>query len=1115
VRVIARFRPPTAPAPGSTPGRGEPSLNDLNNKFRTPAKRGSATYSSVSLARALSSPQPGILDDGYVSSPAPSASFTNFDIDFKDERTVELVGLPQPGVPSTPSSTPGAHSPHPSGGASSLQRATYTLDRVFPPSATQEEIFEAVARGPLQDVLEGYNGTILAYGQTGSGKTHSMFGPKFADALAVGGVGALSKAAQQQVPTSRMGTGADRGLIPRCAEALFDGIQQLRDVEEVVISCSFLEIYNEQIRDLLNPGATSGASGGAALRIRELPTGEVYVQGLTEEFVGDAGEILTCVAEGERNRAVTSTNVNEVSSRSHAILILSVKQTARDRSIKMGRLFLADLAGSERVGLTGATGQTLEEAKRINQSLSALGNCIAALTEKRRSHIPYRDSTLTFLLKESLGGNCKTTVLFCCSSDAPNALETQSTLRFAMRLKKMKNSAKINKLRSVAELEMLLLATQKELAGAVALNTPFINLLCTVERLIMKIDPQENVIFDATRIATAIEALKCFVTGDAETKTPEDSATSKQSRNFDVVDYPTVETDEKELFAPKADDDDDDADEASKFWGAETQDDDFSQPTIQPSSSEPDHQGRAPDETPALSSFAISVPKLTVNTQNDDDTKTNETDFISNATADSHAFDNENDNDDDFSVDSKPPRLSEVEIDTDTGLFRGFSFVSPSFLMAKSKADMASPKGEDTTQLDELRRLVEDLRSEPIDMQDIASQASSEVGAAAAASEEPETERERALKAQVVSLKQTVRRLQDTVDTLRQTWKAHLDMMLESQLGQPSKSISVKTDSITKESSTSVQPPRIVRPLRPSVASKEPPQSSNRRESLESSLQLIRSINGLGAGVATPVDASEYSILHWGNVSLPPVLKGILRCGYMWLCKLSLFRRESWKKVLYIVMIRDDRIWLEQFKLEPAMPLSHLSFIDPIVRVYNMPVARVPGAVTPITDSSQLSAVDGGNDSVYFGPSNSAFVSSDPKERFQLTSTCVLRVLPLPTKQPPPEMHRAETTNPTEVGGPGTEISMRSSHLAYKYRFEIHDSARRQTLSLAVDSKIELDLWLDFLAAMIRRVNEDGVLKVSSQQVARLEVEAETFLRAALEADEIVPATTDQPASSQ
>lgn len=204
--------------------------------------------------------------------------------------------------------------------------------------------------------MQGYNGTIFAYGQTGSGKTYTMFGPESSSGH------------------------KDLGIIPRACTSLFDQIRSCKDSTEFIIKCSFLEIYREEIKDLLKPDSAK------KLRIRESPTKGVWVEGLSEVIVQDEKEVMDLISIGEQSRRIASTLMNSISSRSHSLFVLTLIQKLPDGTTKTGSLNLADLAGSERVGKTGATGETLEEAKKINQSLSALGNCMMALTKTKRGH---------------------------------------------------------------------------------------------------------------------------------------------------------------------------------------------------------------------------------------------------------------------------------------------------------------------------------------------------------------------------------------------------------------------------------------------------------------------------------------------------------------------------------------------------------------------------------------------------------------------------------------------------------------------------------------------------------------------------------------------------------
>jgi len=278
-------------------------------------------------------------------------------------------------------------------------------------------------------VLEGYNATMLAYGQTGTGKTFTMEG--FSNSL----------------------NDPNKGIIPRSMEEIFKYIENSSNKSKTfMVRASYLQIYNEVITDLLKKDMSP-------LQIREDKKKGVFVEGLSEWVVRSPIDIYNLMKDGMRNRATAATNMNDVSSRSHAVFIIIVEQMQNlneseesktnpqevAREIKVGKLNLVDLAGSERVRVTGATGKRLEESKSINKSLSWLGNVITALTDKKfRSHIPYRDSKLTRILEDSLGGNCKTTMMAMISSSNDGYAESISTLKFATRAKKIRNEARIN-----------------------------------------------------------------------------------------------------------------------------------------------------------------------------------------------------------------------------------------------------------------------------------------------------------------------------------------------------------------------------------------------------------------------------------------------------------------------------------------------------------------------------------------------------------------------------------------------------------------------------------------------------------------------------------------------
>ncbi|XP_036025472.1 kinesin heavy chain isoform X2 [Onychomys torridus] len=288
----------------------------------------------------------------------------------------------------------------------------YVFDRVFPPNTTQEQVYHACAMQIVKDVLAGYNGTIFAYGQTSSGKTHTMEGKLHDPQL--------------------------MGIIPRIARDIFNHIYSMDENLEFHIKVSYFEIYLDKIRDLLDVTKTN-------LSVHEDKNRVPFVKGCTERFVSSPEEILDVIDEGKSNRHVAVTNMNEHSSRSHSIFLINIKQENIETEQKLsGKLYLVDLAGSEKVSKTGAEGAVLDEAKNINKSLSALGNVISALAEGTKSYVPYRDSKMTRILQDSLGGNCRTTMFICCSPSSYNDAETKSTLMFGQRAKTIKNTASVN-----------------------------------------------------------------------------------------------------------------------------------------------------------------------------------------------------------------------------------------------------------------------------------------------------------------------------------------------------------------------------------------------------------------------------------------------------------------------------------------------------------------------------------------------------------------------------------------------------------------------------------------------------------------------------------------------
>ncbi|XP_033471591.1 kinesin heavy chain-like [Epinephelus lanceolatus] len=288
----------------------------------------------------------------------------------------------------------------------------YMFDRVLPPNTSQEQVYDQCAKQIVKDVLGGYNGTIFAYGQTSSGKTHTMEGKLHDPQL--------------------------MGIIPRIAHDIFDHIYSMDENLEFHIKVSYFEIYLDKIRDLLDVSKTN-------LSVHEDKNRVPYVKGCTERFVSSPEEVMDVIDEGKNNRHVAVTNMNEHSSRSHSIFLINIKQENIETEKKLsGKLYLVDLAGSEKVSKTGAEGAVLDEAKNINKSLSALGNVISALAEGTKTHVPYRDSKMTRILQDSLGGNCRTTIIICCSPSIYNEAETKSTLMFGQRAKTIKNTVSVN-----------------------------------------------------------------------------------------------------------------------------------------------------------------------------------------------------------------------------------------------------------------------------------------------------------------------------------------------------------------------------------------------------------------------------------------------------------------------------------------------------------------------------------------------------------------------------------------------------------------------------------------------------------------------------------------------
>ncbi|KAE8574212.1 hypothetical protein XENTR_v10003328 [Xenopus tropicalis] len=300
-------------------------------------------------------------------------------------------------------------------GAANELPKTFTFDAVYDSNSKQVELYDETFRPLVDSVLLGFNGTIFAYGQTGTGKTYTMEGVRIDP--------------------------EKRGVIPNSFEHIFTHISRSQN-QQYLVRASYLEIYQEEIRDLLSKDQSK------RLELKERPDTGVYVKDLSSFVTKSVKEIEHVMNVGNQNRSVGATNMNEHSSRSHAIFMITIEcsQIGLDgeNHIRVGKLNLVDLAGSERQTKTGAQGERLKEATKINLSLSALGNVISALVDGRSTHIPYRDSKLTRLLQDSLGGNAKTVMVANIGPASYNVEETLTTLRYSNRAKNIKNKPRVN-----------------------------------------------------------------------------------------------------------------------------------------------------------------------------------------------------------------------------------------------------------------------------------------------------------------------------------------------------------------------------------------------------------------------------------------------------------------------------------------------------------------------------------------------------------------------------------------------------------------------------------------------------------------------------------------------
>eukprot|EP00808_Paulinella_micropora_P018920 g17645.t1 len=364
---------------------------------------------------------------------------------------------------------------------------TFTFDRVFGQYSTQEEVYLTSVAPLVAEVLRGFNCTVFAYGQTGTGKTHTM-------------EGALERAS------------LEAGVIPRAVHNIFDTLN--KQSKEFSVKVSFLELYNERLTDLLgveeDPKSKKASDHGNkdddnhGLRICEDSKLGIVVQGLEEVVVCTANEVFDLLKSAQERRRTAETLMNKNSSRSHCVFTITIhtkeSKTSGEDIIKTGNLHLVDLAGSENIGRSGATDMRAAEAGKINRSLLTLGRVITALVEKQK-YIPYRDSKLTRLLQESLGGKSKTLIISTISPSADSLEETLSTLEYAHSAKKIKNRPQLNK-------EMTRKAYMRELLTEIAAYKREIEVLRTKNGVFLPPEQWEEMQLEMKAKSLELEEIK-------------------------------------------------------------------------------------------------------------------------------------------------------------------------------------------------------------------------------------------------------------------------------------------------------------------------------------------------------------------------------------------------------------------------------------------------------------------------------------------------------------------------------------------------------------------------------------------------------------------------------
>eukprot|EP01084_Bolivina_argentea_P081593 147735_1 len=310
-------------------------------------------------------------------------------------------------------------------------KETFTFDALLDEKTTQVQAFEKVAQQICDEIIQGYNGTIFVYGQSGSGKTHTMYGPEDQkDSGDINNMGVIPQSCAYIF-----------GILNNAQHPLLNGMLSYK------VECEFIEVYNEQLRDLLNLSNKPVIKEQCINALKD--EWRVIIKNIQRRQVRNLSEVLTAIRMASSNRTVRGTNLNATSSRSHMVMKLIVKIETAD-GVRTGVGNFSDLAGSEKIKKTGAVGQGLVEAKNILKALSTLVSVIKALVEKKLP--PFKDSKLTFMLKDSLGANCKTALLIACSPHVFNRDETVRSLGFGKLAKRIKNKAKINAVRTKSQL---------------------------------------------------------------------------------------------------------------------------------------------------------------------------------------------------------------------------------------------------------------------------------------------------------------------------------------------------------------------------------------------------------------------------------------------------------------------------------------------------------------------------------------------------------------------------------------------------------------------------------------------------------------------------------------